>query len=212
MSPEAARAPVVLPPEEPSLPKIRVVVRKRPLNRKVHRLWACHRYAKRPAFKLLTWPLRSHHPQWLLINAGHPACHSLTWPLPVRKPGCLLQEEDRGEEDSIEAVMAEARLTVHEPRVKVDLTKYVEHHAFSFDDVLDEGVSNDAVYRSTVQPLVATIFRAGKVSMSKSTALDGISPAFTPALAQKIGLRPGRMASSQVADVRAQRQPFNWLG
>jgi kinesin family protein 2/24 len=45
----------------------------------------------------------------------------------------------------------------------VDLTKYVEHHEFSFDDVLDEGVSNDAVYRSTVQPLVATIFRAGKV-------------------------------------------------
>ena len=36
MSPEAARAPVVLPPEEPNLPKIRVVVRKRPLNRKVH--------------------------------------------------------------------------------------------------------------------------------------------------------------------------------
>ena len=67
-------------------------------------------------------------------------------------------------------MMAEARLAVHEPRVKVDLTKYVEHHAFSFDDVLDEGVSNDAVYRSTVQPLVATIFRAGKVSMSRGKA------------------------------------------
>ena len=64
--------------------------------------------------------------------------------------------------------MAEARLTVHEPRVKVDLTKYVEHHAFSFDDVLDEEVSNDAVYRSTVQPLVATIFRSGKVSIPPS--------------------------------------------
>ena len=60
-------------------------------------------------------------------------------------------------------MMAEARLTVHEPRVKVDLTKYVEHHAFAFDDVLDEEVSNDAVYCSTVQPLVATIFRNGKV-------------------------------------------------
>ena len=60
--------------------------------------------------------------------------------------------------------MAEARLTVHEPRVKVDLTKYVEHHAFAFDDVLDGNVSNDAVYRSTVQPLVATIFRSGKVN------------------------------------------------
>ena len=46
----------------------------------------------------------------------------------------------------------------------------MEHHEFSFDDVLDERVSNDAVYRSTVQPLVATIFRAGKVcSISKFT-------------------------------------------
>ena len=34
MSPQAS-APVVLPPEEPNLPKIRVIVRKRPLNRKV---------------------------------------------------------------------------------------------------------------------------------------------------------------------------------
>lgn len=61
--------------------------------------------------------------------------------------------------------MMESRLVVHEPRVKVDLTKYVEHHAFAFDDVLDERVSNDAVYRSTVQPLVATIFRSGKVGL-----------------------------------------------
>ena len=42
MSPEAARAPVVLPPEEPNLPRIRVVVRKRPLNRKVRCTWAGH--------------------------------------------------------------------------------------------------------------------------------------------------------------------------
>lgn len=75
-----------------------------------------------------------------------------------------LQELERGEDDAIEADMMESRLVVHEPRVKVDLTKYVEHHAFAFDDVLDERVSNDAVYRSTVQPLVATIFRSGKVS------------------------------------------------
>ena len=106
----------------------------------------------------------------LLYNAKQPAPHLVTWLLQIHQSGRLLQEEDRGEEDSIEAVMAEARLTVHEPRVKVDLTKYVEHHAFSFDDVLDEEVSNDAVYRSTVQPLVATIFRAGKVSKTERRA------------------------------------------
>lgn len=74
-----------------------------------------------------------------------------------------LQEVERGEDDTIETSMEEARLVVHEPRVKVDLTKYVERHVFTFDDVLDDAVSNDAVYRSTVKPLVATIFRSGKV-------------------------------------------------
>jgi hypothetical protein len=47
---------------------------------------------------------------------------------------------------------------------QVDLTRYVERHCFSFDDALDAAVSNDAVYRSTVQPLVATIFKAGKAT------------------------------------------------
>ncbi len=70
---------------------------------------------------------------------------------------------ERGEDDTIETSMEESRLVVHEPRMKVDLTKYVEHHVFTFDDVLDEAVSNDAVYRSTVKPLAATIFRSGKV-------------------------------------------------
>jgi hypothetical protein len=74
---------------------------------------------------------------------------------------------ERGEDDVIEANMEEARLVIHEPRVKVDLTKYVERHAFAFDDVLDEAVSNDAVYSSTVKPLVATIFRSGKVSLRR---------------------------------------------
>ena len=46
----------------------------------------------------------------------------------------------------------------------MDLTRYVERHCFSFDDALDATVSNDAVYRSTVQPLVATIFKAGKAT------------------------------------------------
>ena len=58
--------------------------------------------------------------------------------------------------------MAEAALVVNEPKVKVDLTKFTERHTFAFDDALAEGVSNDEVYRSTVQPLVATTFKGGK--------------------------------------------------
>lgn len=60
--------------------------------------------------------------------------------------------------------MNEGVLVVNEPKVKVDLTKYLEKHTFSFDDCLSDNVTNDEVYRSTVQPLVATIFKGGKAT------------------------------------------------
>ena len=60
--------------------------------------------------------------------------------------------------------MDNASVVVNEPRVKVDLTKFVERHTFSFDDCLNEAVTNDEVYKITVQPLVATIFRQGKAT------------------------------------------------
>eukprot|EP00891_Asterochloris_glomerata_P009247 jgi/Astpho2/9247/e_gw1.00138.16.1_t len=77
----------------------------------------------------------------------------------VRKRPINAKEVEKGEEDIVEVSMSNASLIV-----KVDLTKYVERHCFSFDDALPESVSNDAVYRSTVQPLVATIFRNGKAT------------------------------------------------
>lgn len=57
--------------------------------------------------------------------------------------------------------MAEASIIVNEPKTKVDLTKYTERHNFNFDGCLDECVTNDDVYKITVQPLVTTIFRQG---------------------------------------------------
>lgn len=36
---------------------------------------------------------------------------------------------------------------VHEPKLKVDLTKYLENQAFCFDFAFDETVSNEVVYR-----------------------------------------------------------------
>lgn len=49
-------------------------------------------------------------------------------------------------------------------RPQVDLTKYLEKHAFKFDESLDENVSNEAVYQLTVGPLVRTLFRNGRAS------------------------------------------------
>ncbi|KAK9812765.1 hypothetical protein WJX72_003335 [[Myrmecia] bisecta] len=82
----------------------------------------------------------------------------------VRKRPLNAKELERDEEDVVRVDMHDASLVVNEIKVKVDLTQYTERHQFSFDDALHEGVSNDEVYRSTVQPLVATIFKGGKAT------------------------------------------------
>lgn len=52
-------------------------------------------------------------------------------------------------------------LIVHQPQVKVDLTKYLENQKFRFDYTFDENTSNEMVYKFTAQPLVKTIFEQG---------------------------------------------------
>ncbi|CAJ0605453.1 unnamed protein product [Cylicocyclus nassatus] len=52
-------------------------------------------------------------------------------------------------------------LIVHQPQVKVDLTKYLENQKFRFDYTFDENTSNEMVYKFTAQPLVKTIFDQG---------------------------------------------------
>ncbi|XP_078575948.1 kinesin-like protein KIF2A isoform X14 [Branchiostoma floridae x Branchiostoma japonicum] len=50
---------------------------------------------------------------------------------------------------------------VHECKLKVDLTKYLENHTFRFDYSFDDSASNETVYRYTAKPLVETIFERG---------------------------------------------------
>ncbi|XP_062509227.1 kinesin-like protein KIF2A [Corticium candelabrum] len=50
---------------------------------------------------------------------------------------------------------------VHECKLKVDLTKFLENHQFRFDFSFDENATNTMVYRYTAQPLVETIFDRG---------------------------------------------------
>uniref|UniRef100_A0A7N1A2T1 Kinesin-like protein n=1 Tax=Kalanchoe fedtschenkoi TaxID=63787 RepID=A0A7N1A2T1_KALFE len=81
----------------------------------------------------------------------------------VRKRPLNKKELSR-KEDDIVTVNDGAYLTVHEPKLKVDLTAYVEKHEFCFDAVLDECVSNDEVYRATVEPIIPTIFQRTKAT------------------------------------------------
>jgi kinesin family protein 2/24 len=82
----------------------------------------------------------------------------------VRKRPINKKELARKEEDIITIKDIDCSLTVHEPKVKVDLTAYVEKHEFVFDAVLDQYVSNDEVYRTTVEPIVPTIFQRTKAT------------------------------------------------
>ncbi|KAG2727088.1 hypothetical protein I3843_01G139100 [Carya illinoinensis] len=81
----------------------------------------------------------------------------------VRKRPLNKKELSRKEDDIVN-VYDNAYLTVHEPKLKVDLTAYVEKHEFCFDAVLNEYVTNDEVYRVTVEPIIPTIFDRTKAT------------------------------------------------
>ncbi|BFY99691.1 hypothetical protein BsWGS_02730 [Bradybaena similaris] len=78
----------------------------------------------------------------------------------VRKRPLSKKEIGRNEADVI-TVPNKENVIVHEPKLKVDLTKYLENQQFRFDYAFDEHASNDIVYRYTAQPLVECIFEGG---------------------------------------------------
>ncbi|KAL0743331.1 hypothetical protein Bca4012_084844 [Brassica carinata] len=80
----------------------------------------------------------------------------------VRKRPLNKKEIARKEDDVV--TVSDNSLTVHEPKLKVDLTAYVEKHEFCFDAVLDEDVSNDEVYRATIEPIIPIIFQRTKAT------------------------------------------------
>lgn len=82
----------------------------------------------------------------------------------VRKRPLNKKEIARKEEDIIAINPNSSSLTVHESKVKVDLTEYVEKHGFVFDAVMNEDVTNDEIYSETVEPIVPIIFQKTKAT------------------------------------------------
>lgn len=78
----------------------------------------------------------------------------------VRKRPLNKKELIRKEIDVI-SVPRKDQIIVHEPKAKVDLTKYLENQLFRFDYAFDESCNNEVVYKYTAKPLVATIFDGG---------------------------------------------------
>ncbi|XP_061488730.1 kinesin-like protein KIF2C isoform X2 [Rhineura floridana] len=81
----------------------------------------------------------------------------------VRKRPLNKQELGKKECDII-TVVSKNSILVHEPKMKVDLTKYLENQPFRFDFSFDEKASNEMVYCFTARPLVQTIFEGGKAT------------------------------------------------
>ncbi|TPX30845.1 hypothetical protein SmJEL517_g05688 [Synchytrium microbalum] len=81
----------------------------------------------------------------------------------VRKRPLSRKEKTSGQVD-IALVNGRRSVSINEPKMKVDLTKYVEQHHFTFDEVFDVDSTNEEVYKRTAQPLVEYIFGGGKAT------------------------------------------------
>ncbi|XP_041658424.1 kinesin-like protein KIF2C isoform X2 [Cheilinus undulatus] len=78
----------------------------------------------------------------------------------VRKRPLNKQEINKKEIDVV-SVPGKGALLVHEPKQKVDLTKYLDNQIFHFDYSFNETATNDLVYKFTAKPLVQSIFEGG---------------------------------------------------
>ncbi|XP_016946518.1 kinesin-like protein Klp59C [Drosophila biarmipes] len=99
-------------------------------------------------------PLRS-------LNPREAAAQQIT--VCVRKRPMSRKEENTKNMDIITIPTSES-LIVHELRLKVDLTKFLEHHKFRFDYTFDEECSNALVYAHTARPLIRTMFEGGNAT------------------------------------------------
>ena len=81
----------------------------------------------------------------------------------VRKRPLSKSEERKGEIDIIQ--QSNENCVVHQPKVRVDLTREVESQMFRFDNVFEEDICNDEIYAKTVKGMINGVFLGGKASV-----------------------------------------------
>ncbi|KAI8064972.1 P-loop containing nucleoside triphosphate hydrolase protein [Thamnidium elegans] len=77
---------------------------------------------------------------------------------PLNKRELAIKEQD------IATLSGTRTIEIHAPKQKVDLTKYTDHHSFTFDQVFDPTTSNRTIYQKTTKPLVEHMFQGGKAT------------------------------------------------
>ncbi|KAJ2822036.1 hypothetical protein IWW50_004387, partial [Coemansia erecta] len=81
----------------------------------------------------------------------------------VRKRPLNGKEREKAEKDVV-VINSPRTLSVMEPKVKVDMTKYIEESRFKLDEVFSEQADNRQVYERTAKPLVDYIFTGGNAT------------------------------------------------
>mmetsp|Transcript_18465 Transcript_18465/g.34497 ORF Transcript_18465/g.34497 Transcript_18465/m.34497 type:complete len:1217 (+) Transcript_18465:46-3696(+) len=113
----------------------------------------------------------------------------------VRKRPISRTEQGKNEIDVLE-VFPRGKVLVHEPKTKVDLTKFIETQEFIFDDAFDFYSTNEEIYRRVMRSLVATMFEGGKGSCfaygqtgsGKTFTMMGSNPAAPAEARENAGL------------------------
>ncbi|QQP39202.1 Kinesin-like protein, partial [Caligus rogercresseyi] len=78
----------------------------------------------------------------------------------VRKRPLNKKEEKRKDVDVV-TMPNKDQIIVHEPKTKVDLTKYLDNQHFRYDYAFDDSATNELVYKYAARPLVQNIFEGG---------------------------------------------------
>lgn len=73
----------------------------------------------------------------------------------------MSQKENKKKEVDVVTCPNKDQVIIHEPKTKVDLTKFLDSQHFRFDCAFDEHASNELVYKYTARPLVHSIFDGG---------------------------------------------------
>jgi len=73
----------------------------------------------------------------------------------------MSQKEIKKKEVDVVTIPSREGITIHEPKSKVDLTKYLDNQHFRFDYAFDENSNNELVYKYSARSLVQSIFEGG---------------------------------------------------
>ncbi|MGH0143605.1 UNVERIFIED_CONTAM: hypothetical protein FKN15_003679 [Acipenser sinensis] len=130
----------------------------------------------------------------------------------VRKRPLNKKEIAKKEIDVI-TIPEKGLLLVHEPKQKVDLTKYLDNQTFRFDYSFDDSATNEMVYRFTARPLVqkifegsmATCFAYGQTGSGKTHTMGGDFCGKSQNSSKGIYAFAGRVHSANITGINHQK-------